>query len=72
MVTETAGSVFRENLFYRETSVQDDGGRHVAKRSLPRSHSSGTRPSASCGYCCPIAPRSVGTGGKFVLSSPSG
>lgn len=33
MGTGPAGSVFRENLFYRETRVQDEGGLHVTKRS---------------------------------------
>ena len=33
MGTGHAGSVFGDNSFYRETWVQDDRGRHVAKRS---------------------------------------
>ena len=34
--------------------------------------SSGTRPSANCGDCCPLCPTGVGTRGKFVLSSSGG
>ena len=41
-------------------------------RSLPRSQNSGTGPSASCGYCCPLCPRGVGIRGEVVLSSPMG
>ena len=48
--------------FYRGTWGRRRGVRHVAKHSskwppgsLPRSQSSGTGPSASCGYCCPFA-----------------
>ena len=44
--------------------MQDEGSRHVAKRSsewprgsLPRRQSSGTGHSASCGYWTPFAPR---------------
>ena len=40
--------------------------------SLPRSQSSGTGPSASCGYCCPLCPTGVSIQEKFVLSSPRG
>ena len=46
--------------FIEKPGVQDEGGRHVAKRSsdppgsLPRSQFSGTGPSASWGYCCPL------------------
>ena len=75
MGTGPAGSVFRGNSFYRETRLQDEGGRHVAKGSsdptpgsLPRSQSSGTGPSVSCGYCCPLCPAGVSIRGKFVLS----
>ena len=77
MGTGPAGSVFGENSFYRETWGRD--GRYVSKRSsvppscLPQSQSSGTGPSASCGYC-PLCPVGGGgsTQGKFVLSSPRG
>ena len=48
------GSVFGENLFYRETQDTRPGGRHVAKRSSdPR-----------------VAYPEVNIRGKFVLSSP--
>ena len=40
--------------------------------SLPQSQTSGTGPSASCGYCCPLCPTGVGTQGKVVLSRPRG
>ena len=33
--------------------------------SLPRSQFSGTEPSASCGYCCPLCPAGVQYSGKI-------
>ena len=33
--------------------------------SLPRSQCSGTGPSASCGYCCPLCPAGVQYSGKI-------
>ena len=63
MGTRPAGSVFGKISFYREMWVtRRAGGRHFAKRrsdspaSLPRLQSSGTDPSASIGYCCPLCP----------------
>ena len=38
--------------------------------SLPRSQTSGTGHSASCGYCCTLCPTGGRCPGKFVLSSP--
>ena len=78
VVTEPAGSVFEKKSFYREIWVQDDGGRHVAKRS---SHPRVAYPEIKVqvrdlvrvvDIVAPFAPRGVGTRGKFVLSSPSG
>ena len=78
MVTEPAGSVFGKNSFYRETWIQDDGGRHVAKRSSdPRVAYPEVKFQVRdlvrvVGNVAPFAPRGVGTWGKFVLSRPSG
>ena len=64
--------------FIGKPGVQDEEERHVAKRSSDppgshsRSQSSGTGPSASCKYCCPLCPMGVGTRENFVLSSPKG
>ena len=60
--------------FIEKPGVQGEGGRHVAKRSsdppdsLSRSQCSGTGPSASCGYCLPLAPRGFSIRRKLVLS----
>ena len=75
VLEQPAGSVFGENSFCRETRGTRLGDRHVAKRSSdPRvaypGQNSGTRPSASCGYCYPLCPTGVGIRGNFVLSCP--
>ena len=74
--TGAVGSVFGEHSFYRETWSSRRGGRHVANRSsdpsgsLPRSQSSGTGPSASCGYCCPLCHTGGRYPGKIVFTEP--
>ena len=74
MGTGPAGSVFGEDSFYRETRVQDEGGRHVAKRS---SDPQVTYPEVNVqirdlvrgvGIVAPFAPRGFSIRGKFVLS----
>ena len=45
--------------FIEKPGVENEGCRHVVKRSSdpgypPRRQSSGTGPSAGCGYCCPL------------------
>ena len=77
MVSEPAGSVFGENSFYRETWVQDDGGRHMAKRSSdPRVAYPEVKVQVRdlvrfVGIVARFAPWCIGTRGKFVISSPS-
>ena len=39
---------------------------------LPRSQYSGTGPSASCGYCCPLCPAGVQYSGKIRFIEPQG
>ena len=62
--------------FIENPGIQDEGGRHVAKRSsdtpgsLPRSQCSGTGPSASCAYCCPLCPAGVQYLGKSRSDKP--
>ena len=64
--------------FIEKYGVQDEGGRHVAKyssdppASLPRSQTSGTGPSASCGYCCPLRPDGGRYPGKIRFIEPQG
>ena len=75
MDTWPVGSVFGEHWFYRETwGTRRKGhvGNHSSdpRGSLPRSQSSGTGPSAGCGYCCPFATRVVGTREKLFLPNP--
>ena len=40
--------------------------------SLPRSQTSGTGPSASCGYCCPVCPDGGRYPGKIRFIEPQG
>ena len=63
--------------FIEKPGIQDDGvalwlNVVLEPGSLPRSQSSCTGPSASCGYYCPFDPKGVGTREEFVLSSPRG
>ena len=65
------GSIFGENLFYRETRSTRRGVSPCSSDppgSLPRSKSTGTGPSASCGYCYPLCPAGINIRGKFILS----
>ena len=48
--------------------VQDEG----VAIWLTRSQTSGTGPSASCGYCCPLCPSGGGYTGKIRLIEPQG
>ena len=62
--------------FIKKPGKQDQDGLNVAKSSsdrLPRSQSSGSGPSASCWYCCPLYPHGgLYPAGKIALSSPRG
>ena len=74
--TGPVGSVFGENSYYRESWGTRPWGPHVGNHSsdprgsLPRSQSSGTGPSASCGYCCPLCHTDGRYPGKIVFSEP--
>ena len=81
MGTGSAGSVFGDivlsiHLGYKtRESLKLALWLHVVLRlpgSLPRSLSSGTGPSASCGYCCPLCPTRGRYLGKIFLLSPRG
>ena len=78
METGPAGSVFGENLFYREIWGTGRGGRHVAKYSsdtrqaYPEVKLQGRDLVRVVGIVAPFAPMGAGTRGKFVLSSPRG
>ena len=78
MVNGPAGSVFRDNSFYRETWGTSRGGRHVAKRSSePRVAYPEVKVHVRelvrvVGNVAPFAQLWVDTRGKFVLSSPRG
>ena len=68
-VPGTRGQYSGKISFIEKHGIQDEGVRHVAKRSsdppgsLPRSQCSG--PSTSCGYCCPLCPAGVQYSGKI-------
>ena len=53
----------RKICIIEKPGVQDEWGRHFS--SLPRSQSSGTEPSASSGYCCPLCPAEGQYSGKI-------
>ena len=78
MGTGPGGSVFGENSFYRKPGVQDEGGRHVVKRSSdPRVAHPDVKVQVRdlvrvVGIVAPFAPMGASTRGKFVLSSPRG
>ena len=69
-----AGSVFGENSFYRAPGVQDEGGRHVAKRSsdprvaYPKVNVQVRDLVRGVGIVAPFAPRGFSIRRKFVLS----
>ena len=67
MGTESAGSAFGDNSFYRETLGTRRGGRHVAKRNIKVQVQDLVR---VVGIVAPFATRDVGIREKFVLSSP--
>ena len=68
MGTESAGSVFGDNSFYRETLGTRRGGRHVAKRNIKVQVQDLVR--VVC-IVAPFVPREVGTLGNFVSPSPT-
>ena len=76
MGTGPGGSVFGENLFYRETRTRGGGGRHAVKRSSdtrvahPEVKSSGTGLSVICGCCCPLRPADVQYSEKILCIEP--
>ena len=45
---------------------------NVVLGSLPRSQSSGTGPSSSCGYCCPLCPTGVSIRENSFYRAPGG
>ena len=71
------GSVFGEkNRFIEKRGVQDEGGRHVAKRSsdprqaYPEVKLQGRDLVRVVGIVAPFVQLGVGTRGKFFLSGP--
>ena len=78
MATGSAGSVFGENSFYRETWGTRLGGRQVAERksdppdSLPELKVQVLDLVRVVGIIAPFCPTRHGYPGKFVLSRPRG
>ena len=73
--TGPAGSVFGENSLIEKPGVQDERGCHVTNRSSDtrvayQGQRSGTGPSSSCGYCCPLCPTGCRYPGEFRFVEP--
>ena len=64
--------VLSRNMGYRTRGVAMLLNTVLPPASLSRSQTSGTGPSASCGYCCPLCPDGGRYPGKIRFIEPQG
>ena len=64
--------VLSRNMGYRTRGVAMLLNTVLTPASLSRSQTSGTGPSASCGYCCPLCPDGGRYPGKIRFIEPQG